>query len=117
MSLGNVTHFSVWHLVPGMTLSGLGTGLIVASLFQTILATISNDEIGSGSGLLTAVQAIGASAGVAIFGTLFFGHTTNGQFAGGFRHALVAQLILIVVFSVVALALTRRPEQPESWSN
>jgi len=116
-SLGNVTHFSVWHLVPGMAVSGLGTGLIVASLFQTILTTISNDEIGSGSGLLTAVQAIGASAGVAIFGTLFFGHTTNGQFAGGFRHALVAQLILIVVFSVAALALARRPQQPESWSN
>ena len=115
LSLGNVTNFSVWHLVPGMAISGIGTGLIVAALFQTILTTISNDEIGSGSGLLTAVQAIGASAGVAVFGTLFFGHTTNGQFAGGFRHALVAQLILILIFSAAAFSLDARPQQAESW--
>jgi len=115
MSLGNVSHFSVWHLVPGMSISGIGTGLIVAALFQTILTTISDDEIGSGSGVLTAVQAIGASAGVAIFGTLFFGHTTNGLFAGGFRHALLAQLIVIGLFSAVAFGLDAKPQKPESW--
>ncbi len=114
-SLGNVSHFSVWHLVPGMALSGIGTGLIVAALFQTILTTISNDEIGSGSGLLTAVQAIGASAGVAVFGTLFFSHTTNGQFVGGFRHALVAQLLLILVFAAAAFRLDPRPKAADSW--
>jgi EmrB/QacA subfamily drug resistance transporter len=113
ITLGNVTHFSVWHLVPGMALSGLGTGLIVAALFQTILTSIGNDEIGSGSGFLTAVQSIGASAGVAVFGTLFFGSATLGQFATGFRHALVAQLLLIIVFSVATLGLNRFPPSPD----
>jgi EmrB/QacA subfamily drug resistance transporter len=115
-SLGNVTHFSVWHLVPGMVVSGLGTGLIVAALFQTILSSIDHDEIGSGSGVLTAVQAIGASAGVAVFGTLFFNRATHGDFAGGFRDALVAQVVLILIFAVATLGLDRRPAPAQEWS-
>ena len=116
VSLGNVTHFSIWHLMPGMVLSGLGTGLIIACLFQTILQTIDNSELGSGSGVLTAVQAIGSSAGVAVFGTVFFSQATLGQFAVGFRHALVVQLIVIVVFAVGTLALDRHPQSQEAWS-
>ncbi len=107
LALGSISHFSVWHLVPGMALSGVGTGLIVAALFQTILSSIANDEIGSGSGFLTAVQSIGASAGVAIFGTLFFGPATLGQFATGFRHALIAQFIVIAIFSLATFGLNR----------
>jgi len=115
-ALGNVTHFSVWHLVPGMAVSGLGTGLIVAALFQTILASISNNETGSASGLLTAVQAIGASTGVAVFGTVFFARATVGDFAGGFRQALVVQVLISVVFMGVIFGLDRHAPVQE-WEN
>lgn len=107
--------FSVWHIVAGMAVSGFGTGLIVAGLFQTILSSIGKSEIGSASGLLTAVQAIGASAGVAIFGTVFFSKATEGNFAGGFKGALVAQCVAIVVFVCASFGLDKHAPEQEAW--
>jgi len=107
-ALGNVTHFSIWHLVPGMTVVGFGFGLIVAALFQSVLSAISNAETGSASGLLAAVQAVGASAGVAIFGTVFFAKATSGAFALGFRHAILVEVIVIVVFMLAICGLDKQ---------
>jgi len=107
LALGHVTNFSIWSLVPGMAASGIGTGLIIAALFQTILSAIDNDEIGSGSGFLAAVQAIGASAGVALSGTLFFNDVSHGLYANGFRHVIVASVALIVLYSAAIFGLNR----------
>lgn len=116
-SLGNITKFSVWHLVPGMAVSGLGTGLIVAALFDTILSSIGADETGSGSGLLSAVQSVGASAGVAVFGTVFFGKVALGNFAGGFRDALVVQVVVVVVFFVTTFGFAGSRPVENRWGD
>lgn len=61
---------SPWHLVPGVLIAGLGMGLMIAPLFNFILAGVKDHEVGSASGVLTTIQQLGSAIGVAALGTL-----------------------------------------------
>ncbi|WP_261554348.1 hypothetical protein [Frankia tisae] len=45
---------------------------MIAPLFDFVLAALHEDEAGSGSGVLNALQQLGIAIGVAIIGTVFF---------------------------------------------
>lgn len=62
---------SPWRLVPGALVVGLGMGLMIAPLFNFILAGVEDHEVGSASGVLTAIQQFGSALGVAVLGTVF----------------------------------------------
>lgn len=63
---------SAWHLTAPFLVAGLGTGLIFAPLFDIVLADLGDAEVGSGSGLLNAVQQFAGALGVAVLGTVLF---------------------------------------------
>ena len=108
VALPDMQSFSFWHIAPGMLVSGFGTGLVVAALFDAILLAIKNELVGSASGVLSAVQSIGSSVGVAIFGTLFFNKVTSGAIDAGFRHALVLQIGLVSLFLIITFFLPKK---------
>ncbi|MEU4980577.1 MFS transporter [Streptomyces sp. NPDC021969] len=62
-----------WELVPGIAVAGLGMGVMIGLLFDIALADVDKQEAGTASGVLTAVQQLGFTVGVAVLGTLFFG--------------------------------------------
>ncbi|WP_405020934.1 MFS transporter [Kitasatospora sp. NBC_00070] len=107
--------FSVWDVTPGVAVCGVGAGLVIAALFSFVLAAVDDREIGSASGVLSAVQSIGGSIGVAVFGSVFFASAETGDFTAGFRHALLVQAGLLVVFLAVTFLLPRRgrPEEEQ----
>lgn len=94
--------FSIWTIAPGIALFGVGGGAIIAALFSTILAAVKDDEIGSASGVLTAVQAIASAVGVAIFASVFFDAIDSGTPAEAYQQTLIVPAIMLVAF----LALT-----------
>ena len=96
--LQNLDNFSIWQIVPGMVIAGIGTGMVVAALFDIVLSATDYSEAGSASGVLSAVQAIGSSVGVAVFGTVFFAGVALGNPAEGFRNALLLQMVFVVAF-------------------
>jgi len=61
------------ELLPGLLVFGLGMGLIFVPVFDIIMGEIGDDEVGSASGALESSQQLGASLGIAILGTVFFG--------------------------------------------
>lgn len=63
---------SAWHLSGPFLIVGFGSGLIFAPLFDIVLADLGDNEVGSGSGLLNAVQQFAGALGVAVLGTIFF---------------------------------------------
>jgi EmrB/QacA subfamily drug resistance transporter len=63
---------SGWDLAPALFVAGLGSGAIFAPLFDIILADLGDHGVGSGSGLLNAVQQFAGALGVAVIGTLLF---------------------------------------------
>ena len=107
-ALPDMQSFNFWHIAPGMLVSGFGTGLVVAALFDAILLAIKDELVGSASGVLSAVQSIGSSVGVAIFGTLFFNKVTSGAIDAGFRHALVLQIGLVSLFLIITFFLPKK---------
>ncbi|WP_066362878.1 MFS transporter [Herbidospora mongoliensis] len=62
-----------WQLTPGLIVTGIGMGLLMAPFFNLVLAGVEDRESGSASGALTAVQQLGGALGVALLGTVFFG--------------------------------------------
>ncbi|MFE5094709.1 hypothetical protein ACFRCI_31265 [Streptomyces sp. NPDC056638] len=65
--------------------------------------------------MLSAVQSIGGSIGVPVFGSVFFADARSGDFASGFRHALIAQSCLLAAFLAMTFLLPKkgRPEGEE----
>ncbi len=115
VELGDVADFAIWQIVPGLVLSGIGSGLVIAALFNVILAAVDDNETGSASGVLAAVQAIGGSVGVAVFGSVFFTTITAGSAAEAYRAALLIQGGLLVVFIALSFFYPKkgRPEGGE----
>lgn len=95
---------SAWDLAPGFFLGGVGSGAVFAPLFDIILAALGDHEIGTGSGLLNAVQQFCGALGVAVLGTLFFHWLPGHGFVGAIRWLLLmAAGCYMVSFAVVFL--------------
>nr|AIA13712.1 drug resistance MFS transporter, drug:H+ antiporter-2 (14 Spanner) (DHA2) family [uncultured bacterium] len=77
-----------WDLAPALFLSGFGVGLIFAPLFDIILADLGDREVGSGSGLLNAVQQFTGALGVAVLGTLLFGWVPDAGWFVATQHLI-----------------------------
>jgi len=103
---GTVTHWGTGvtslEMAPAMLVIGLGLGFVFGPLFNVILAGVSEDEVGSASGTLNAVQQLGNSIGVALLATIFFslvdhGHASPAAMA---RTVLIAAGLLVVTFGL-----------------
>ncbi|MED7952906.1 MFS transporter [Streptomyces sp. BE303] len=107
--------FSVLDIAPGVVVAGIGSGMVIAALFSFLLAAVDDHEIGSASGVLSAVQSVGGSVGVAVFGSVFFDRAGEGDFTGGFRNALVVQMCLLAAFLAITFLLPAkgRPEDEQ----
>lgn len=107
--------FSIRDIAPGVAVAGVGAGMVIAALFSFILAAVDDDEIGSASGVLSAVQAVGGSIGIAIFGSVFFARAKSGDFTGGFHRALILQAGLLAAFFAITFLLPGkgRPEEEQ----
>ena len=107
---------STWELVPALLAFGLGMGFVFGSLFDVILASVEEHEVGSASGTLNAVQQLGNSIGVAVLATIFFslldhGHTSPTALA---RTVLSSAAVFVVAFGLFFL-LPKDARMEEFW--
>ncbi|EME57144.1 MFS transporter [Amycolatopsis decaplanina] len=112
IALSGTGEFTIWRIVPGGVVAGIGAGIVIAAVFNTVLGAVADDEVGSASGVLTAVQAIGGSVGVAVFSTVFFADVTRPT--DGFRDALVVQAVVIGLFLLISPLFPRRARPDET---
>ena len=102
----SVGHFGTdvtsWSVAPALLVPGFGSGLVFVPLFGYILGDVSEAEVGTGSGLLNAVQQFSGAIGVAALGTIFFQRVTAD---GGFVGATQLVLVLATVLYTATLAL------------
>ncbi len=105
-----------WHFAPALLLGGLGLGVAVGPLFQTILAGVPLRDAGSGSGALQSLQQVGAAFGVAVMGQLFFGRLAsatgaglepNVAFASAFALAMIYNTVAFVLVAVLVRLLPK----------
>src|SRR5581483_1158003 len=104
---------STWDVLPGMGLTGVGLGMIVAPLFGIILAAVGERELGSASGVLNALQELSGAIGVAVLGTVFFDALDGGHFARALGRTLWidAGLMALSIVLMPLMPLHARPEE------
>ena len=108
------------HVAPTLLLGGVGLGVAVGPMFQTVLANVGPRDSGSGSGALQSFQQVGGAFGVAMMGEIFFSRLTAGLSAGGDPHlayaAALSRAVLYNSAAFVAVALLIRliPSPPAS---
>jgi EmrB/QacA subfamily drug resistance transporter len=72
------------HLIPGMILAGLGSGLINPALASTAVGVVPHRAAGMASGINSTFRQVGVATGIAIYGTLFATRLT-GDIVSGLR--------------------------------
>jgi EmrB/QacA subfamily drug resistance transporter len=104
-----VSHYGAaiteWRLAPALAVTGFGTGLIFVPLFDYILGEATTEEVGTGVGMLNAVQQFAGALGVAALGTVFFarvGHPSVPSYfaAAELVFALTAGLYFLTLLLV-----------------
>jgi len=105
-----------WTLAPSLLLIGFGTGLVFVPIFDFVLGGATTEEVGSGAGMLNAVQQFSGALGVAALGTLFFARVNHGG-AAAFDHASelvigIAAVLYVITFTLVWL-LPKHAQQAE----
>ncbi|MEV0429895.1 DHA2 family efflux MFS transporter permease subunit [Micromonospora sp. NPDC050495] len=99
-----------WRMAPALLAVGFGMGLVMAPFFDIVLSGVAEEETGSASGTLTAVQQLGGALGVALLGTVFFDATGQGV-GHAVRVTLIAELGLLAVTVLGAFLLPRRARE------
>jgi EmrB/QacA subfamily drug resistance transporter len=100
-------------LMPGLFIDGLGMGLAVAPLVATVLARVSPQHAGAGSGVLTTGLQVGNALGVALIGLIFYNTIAHGDgrsaYPGAFTGCLYFLLAVSVIFGLLAQFLPKAP--------
>ena len=96
-----------------LLVGGIGIGMLVSPLFDFILAAVTDDEVGSASGVLNALQQLGGALGVAAMGTLFFTTLSHSGFVPAISHSLVAELATTPVLLALVSMLPARARASE----
>ena len=70
-------HMTVWQLLPGLALYGMGIGFALAQLTNVVLSEIPSEGSGVASGANTTVRQVGSALGVAVIGSILTVQTVN----------------------------------------
>jgi EmrB/QacA subfamily drug resistance transporter len=101
-------NMGVMTLALPLVMNGLGMGMAISPLFQTVLKTVPGNIAGAATGGMQAFQQVGIAVGIAIASSLFFVHLRGvgqGDHAGAMHFALTYQ---IMVFSTILTILAIR---------
>ncbi|MBE7192615.1 MFS transporter [Gordonia polyisoprenivorans] len=99
---------SSWtHLIPGLVIAGIGSGLVNPPLAATAVGVVPVHRSGMASGINTTFRQIGIAVGIAVYGSLFSSRMTSSMhdnLTGGIHAAYADGLnLLFWVSGVVAV--------------
>lgn len=99
----------VWHLVPGLVLAGIASGVLNAALGREAVATVPPERASVGSGANNTARYLGSSIGVTlvVIVALRSGAGPRPDF-DGWNHALLLSAAAALATAVIVAVLTRR---------
>ncbi len=95
------TGVSVWLLAPSFLVMGAGMGTCLFSIFDFAIGDVAQDEAGSASGSLSAVQQLATAIGSAVITTIYFSQRS----AHGADSAFTTSLVVAGAITVACLGL------------
>ena len=110
-------HTGSLSLVGPQLVAGIGMGMLIAPLFDFVLASVTDDEVGSASGVLNAIQQLAGAIGVAAIGTLFFSTLEHSGFVSAISRSLLVELATTpVLLALISTLPFRAREESEPAS-
>ena len=97
----NGTAVSVWLLAPSFLVMGAGMGTCLFSIFDFAIGDVAQDEAGSASGSLSAVQQLATAIGSAAVTTIYF----TERAAHGAGTAMTTSLVVVGAITVGCFGL------------
>ncbi len=102
-----------WQMAAPLIVMGIGMGLIVAPLNDTILSQVPREHAGSASGLINTTGQMGNALGLALTSVVFFGSIEDDRVLGApyveaFRGALWWVVAVLALIFVVMFVLPRK---------
>jgi EmrB/QacA subfamily drug resistance transporter len=98
---------SILWMVPGLFVSGIGTGLAISPLAATVLAHVPASNIGIASGILTTSIQVGNAIGVAAIGTIFYQLLVYPEYGHAFAWSLIYLIAINAAFCLLVQFLPR----------
>ena len=114
--VASVGHVSTWGLIVPLLVIGMGMGLFVVPVFDTIISAVTDQETGSASGVLNAIQQLGGGIGVAVLGTIFFTVLGHEGFAAALTHTIWWQVVVLGAMLALTPLLPVRAREAEAES-
>jgi MFS family permease len=106
--LGLAPHTHWWRLVPGLVVSGIGSGVANAMLARLSVESVPADRASMGTGANNTARYVGASVGVAIVGAIATGSGAGpSALAHGTNVAMLVSAVVALAGAALAFALTR----------
>ncbi|MFD9358698.1 MFS transporter [Streptomyces sp. NPDC060031] len=107
------TEITSWQMAAPLVLMGLGMGLIIAPLTDTVLSEVPREHAGSASGLINTTGQMGNALGLALTSVVYFGMIDKDVLFGppyveAFRTALWWVVAVLVVIFAVMFVLPRK---------
>jgi EmrB/QacA subfamily drug resistance transporter len=113
MTLAWGTDLGARQLVPALLVYGTGQGFVMPTLMTLILGGIPRSDAGSASGVLSTVQQVALSLGIAVIGGVFFGvlgpQPSPAAFPAALAAAMGCNVALLAATCVLVLLLPRAP--------
>ena len=100
------------ELVVPFAVSGIGMGLFFAPVANVVLSSVAAEAQGQASGANNAIRELGGVLGVAVLASVFShygGYGTGQSFTNGLVPAVWIGAAIVLVGSVAAFAIKRRP--------
>lgn len=119
LPIGGLDQNSSWtHLIPGLIVAGIGSGLVNPPLAATAVGVVDVHRSGMASGINTTFRQIGIAVGIAVYGTAFSSKLSSSfrENPAGGKHAAYADALntlfwisgaVAVVGGLAALLLIR----------
>jgi MFS family permease len=113
---GAAAGVSTVDLLAPMVVGGIGMGMVFVPLFDIVMAGVRPQEMGSASGVLQTVNALGMSLGIAGIGAIFFvltgGHGRHVPvYLGAAEWTALATVGLLACSFALAFGLPRRARE------
>jgi EmrB/QacA subfamily drug resistance transporter len=104
-------HTSTWAVAPAELVFGIGLGMLVSPLFDFVLASVTDAETGSASGVLNALQQLAGAVGVAVIGTIFFSALARHGYVAAIRECLLVELATMPVLALLIALLPKHARE------
>jgi len=103
-------------LLAPMVVGGIGMGMVFVPLFDIVMAGVRPQEMGSASGVLSTVNSLGMSLGIAGVGAIFFALASGpgrhvATYLSAAQWTALATVGLLACSFAVAFGLPRRARE------